>query len=107
VLLFPGRISSAYFSLEHAGKLRIIILIRRKGGKNPYNARTHTPVEKRRCYGSPILLLPFPQQMGCEEDVEDHPYPFLVAHKINIEETECRWNLFSLLMYRFLYIAMR
>jgi len=55
-------------------------------------------VEKWRYYGSPILLLPFPQQMRREEDIEDHSYPFPVAHKINTEETECRWNLFSLII---------
>ena len=55
-------------------------------------------IEKRRCYGSPILLLPFPQQMRREEDIEDHSYPFPIAHKINTEETECRWNLFYLII---------
>ena len=37
--------ATSFFFLEHAGELRIIILRRRKRGKNPYNTHTHLTKE--------------------------------------------------------------
>ena len=70
--------------------------------------RIVSSVKLRRCCGSPILLLSLPEQMRREEDVEDHPYPFQTAHKIDTEQTDCRWNMFSFIIdhVQVLFIAM-